>query len=661
MLPRRPDAQWRKTIAISDAPTSLQQASRRTGAPAIAHLDSFSSARFRLNGPLIADRLNAVVTGNLTRGARRERSDPRSLDGREAGVLTHFVFTPNARDEVRFLGGVQRLSHPYAGRARFGGGNVQQIDRFLQAQATWQHTGSRPWSVTGGIVDGTFDPHLTEPALGTVERLADGPVQQQFPARSARGRAAVNGWFDPFTNGNHAVRVGLSAARTHSDTDPAEEIRLTPETVGGLPARVWDYGWTGSTAWRGTDLSAYATDQFRYRQLSVNAGVRFESTHASAANSDGRIEWTGVTPRLIARARPFPKDRPGLTMLAGYAEYMSRLPLNLLAYGDPNAPHGAAYQWIDQNRDGVFQTDERGLLVARVGPGGARATIDAGLRPPRSKEVFIGFEAEIGTFTTRFLAYHRRERDLVTSVNYGAPTSAYDVTYISDPGDDIVGGTTLQMLPIYNRRIDSFGRDRYLLTNDTATATGKGMEISVDGRVGKRVRVLVGATASKTNSPSAYRGFLATENDQGLVGERLELPNAATLSQGRLFFERGYTIKIASTYDAPHDFRFGAVARYQDGQHFARFVIAPDLNQGPEPIKGIYNGDSRFTYVLTIDARLEKGFTLGRTRLAGILEAFNLRGTGIEVEEDVTWGPSYRATSAVQPPRALRLGLRLDF
>jgi hypothetical protein len=652
---------WRKTIAISDAPTSLQQASRRTGAPAIAHLDSFSSARFRVNGPLVSDRLSAVITGNLTRGSRRERSDPRSLDGREMGLLTHFVYTPTSRDEVRFLGGVQRLSHPYVGRARFGGGNVQQIDQFLQAQTTWQRQGTRPWSVTAGLVRGTFDPHLTEPAAGTVERLADGPVQQQFPALGTRGRAGLSGWFDPFTNGNHAVRIGVSAARTSSDTDPAEAIHLTPETVDGLPARVWDYGWTGSTAWRGTDLSAYLTDQFRYRQLTVNAGVRFESSHASAASSEGRIEWTGVTPRVAARLRPLAKERPGLTLLAGYAEYQSRLPLNLLAYGDPNAPHGAAYQWIDQNHDRVFQADERGLLIARVGPGGARASIDPGLQPTRSKEVFIGVEAQIGTFTTRFLAYTRHERNLVTSVNYGAPTSAYDVTYIPDPGDDIVGGTTLQMLPIYNRRIESFGRDRYLLTNDPTGGTGKGMEISVDGRIGKRVRMLIGATASKTDSPSAYRGFLATENDQGLVGERLELPNAATLSKGRLFFERGYTIKIAGTYDAPHDFHFGAVARYQDGQHFARFVIDPDLNQGPDPVKAITNGDSRFTYVLTIDARLEKGFTLGRTRLAGVLEAFNLRGTGIEVEEDVTSGPSYRTTSAVQPPRALRLGLRFDF
>jgi hypothetical protein len=433
LVPRRPDTRWRKTLQVNDAPTALQQSYRRSGAPAIAHLDSFSSAHFRLSGPLLADRLSAVVSGNLTRGARRERSDPRSLDGREAGVLAHFVYTPTSRDEVRLLGGVQRLSHPYEGRARFGGGNVQQVDNLLQVQSTWQRQGSRPWSLTTGLVRGVFDPHLSEPATGTIERLSDGPVQQLFPAASTRGRYALTGWFDPFTNGNHAVRVGTSLSLTRSTTRPAEEIRLTPEKVGGLPARVWDYGWTGPTSWRGNEVAAYVTDDFRFRQLSVNAGLRYESSRASAANSDGRIEWTGVTPRVVGRVRPFPKDRPHLTLLAGYAEYLSRLPLNLLAYGDPGAPHGAAYQWQDQNRDGLFQPDERGLLVARVGPGGARASIDPDLKPPRSKEVFIGFETDIRSFRARFLAYHRRESDLVTSVNYGAPTSAYDVTYYPGP------------------------------------------------------------------------------------------------------------------------------------------------------------------------------------------------------------------------------------
>ncbi|HEV7501496.1 MAG TPA: TonB-dependent receptor [Vicinamibacteria bacterium] len=658
---RRPGDAWRKSFAANDAPAVLQQAYQRHGAPAIAHIDSFASAHFRMDGPLIKDRLGLFVSGTLTEGARAERADPRSLGGHDSDVLTHLVFTPNARDEVRFMGAIQSLVHPYVGRARFGNGEVEESDRSLQAQGTWLRQGLRPWSLTAGFVRGSFDPRLPDLADGVVERLADGPIQQQFPGASTRGRWAASGWLDPWTTGHHAVRVGTSLARTYSTTRPAGSPGLTPETVGGFPARIWDYGWAGpESQWRGFEGNVYGSDQVHYGRLSIDAGLRYEWSHGTAAGASQGIEWKGLSPRVLGRLRPFASDH--LVLLAGIARYRYRLPLNLLAYGDPAAPQGNVYRWLDHNGDGQFQAGEQGPLIARVGPGGAYATIDPNLKAPTSREVFVGFETSALGWRLRGLAYHRREKDLVTSVNVGAPLSAYTVSYINDPGDDIVGTEDDQLLPIYNRRPETFGQDRYLLTNDPQKGTGKGLELSLDGHIGKNIHLIAGGTASKTLSLAPYGGFLATENDQGLVGDRLELPNAETLSTGRLFFERGYTLKIAGTYVAPFDFHIGLVARYQDGQHFARFVIPTDLNQGPEPIKATVNGDSRFTYVLTIDAKIEKGFAVHRgARLAAVLEAFNLRGTGIEVEENVTWGPYYRETSAVQPPRSLRLGMRLDW
>jgi hypothetical protein len=658
---RRPgSAAWHKTVQVSQIPSALQQSFNRAGAPAIAHVNSYASGAFSVDGPLIKDKVALLVTGNVVRGSRRERSDPRPLDGSETGLLAHAVYARSARDEIRFLGGLQALSHPYAGRARFGGGDVAQSDHLLMAQSTWQRQAARPWSVTAGVVRGSFDPQLPLLATGSVERLGDGPVQQQFPGDSTRGRWALSGWMDPLSTSHHAVRVGGSMARTYSTTKPTGPIGLTPEKVGGLPARVWEYGWAGpASRWSGFDVSAFASDEFRYRRLSLDAGLRFESSRASAAGAAHGIQWTALSPRLLARFVPVADDP--LTLVAGWAWYRNRLPLNLLAYGDPSGPQGNVYRWDDANDDRLFQPSERGPLVARVGPGGNVASIDADLIAPQSREVFVGFETSAGTWKARMLGYFRRERSMVTSVNFGAALSAYDVSYIDDPGDDIADTGDDHLLPVYNRRPDTFGQDQYLLTNDPEKGTGKGLEIGIDGRIGNHLRLLIGATASKTISPSAYRGFLAIENDQGLVGERLETPNASTLSTGRLFFERGYTVKIAGVYEAPWQLRVGTAVRYQDGQHFARFVIPTGLNQGPEPIKGIYNGDSRFCYVLTIDARIEKGFAVGRNRLAAVFEAFNLRGTGIEVEENVIWGPSYRNTSAVQPPRAIRLGLRYDF
>lgn len=654
---RRPAAAWHKALEADLVPSGTQQGTSRGGAPAIAHYDGFASSHLRVDGPLVKDRLGLLVAASRVRSRRLERADPRPLEGRETGVLAHLVYTPASGDELRVIGAVQATLHPYAGRARFGGGDVREAGSYRQLQSTWEHRGQRPWSLSAGYARGAFDPELGD-AGGVVDRLRDGPLQQQFGGTSRRSRLGISGWVDPLTNGRQALRLGGSLAWDGSNTRPAGPRGLTPETVNGLPARLWDYGWAGpESRWRGLDAALYLDNRLRFGPLALQSGVRFESTRARAQGTPRGIDWQALSPRLSARLRV----TGGLTLLGGYARYRHRLPLNLLGFGDPTAAQGVVYRWLDANGDGVFQPGERGPLLARVGPGGPFSSIDPGLRPPRSKEVFVGFDARAGSWGVRFLAYHRREKDFVTSVNVGAPASVYDVSYVPDPGDDIVGSTDDYLLPIYNRRPESFGQDRYLLTNDREKGQDKGLEVTIAGTIGKRLRLHVGATASKSFVPAGYTGFLATENDPGVVGERLEDPNATTLSKGRPFFERGYTLHAAATFRAPCDIRLGAVARYQDGQHFARLVIPTDLNQGPVAIKAIYNGDSRFTYVLTLDLRLEKGFSAGRTRLAAILEAFNLRGSAIEVEEDVAWGPSYRVTSAVQPPRAIRLGLRWEF
>jgi hypothetical protein len=52
---------------------------------------------------------------------------------------------------------------------------------------------------------------------------------------------------------------------------------------------------------------------------------------------------------------------------------------------------------------------------------------------------------------------------------------------------------------------------------------------------------------------------------------------------------------------------------------------------------------------------------LGPATLTAVAEAFNLLNTANEVEEDVITGPSFRATTAVQPPRAIRFAARVRF
>jgi hypothetical protein len=431
--------------------------------------------------------------------------------------------------------------------------------------------------------------------------------------------------------------------------------------VGGEAARVWDYGWpSGEALWRGSDLSAHAADSARYGRASVDLGLRAQSMSASADGTATRIRWSNVSPRLACRLHLTQGD--AWSLLGGYARYYDRLPLHLASYGDPDAPQGRVYRWLDPNGDGRFQPDERGPLVAPVGPGGGVASIDPALRAPSTDELVAGLELRReGAWSAHVIGIRRRQHGLLAVVNEGAPRSAYTVYSVPDPGGNIVGSEDDQLLPIYDRIPATFGQDRYRLVNTTAGVLYEGVEIGAWGPVAGRLKVHLGALGFRAIGPAGDVGFRASENDQGILDDGIGSPNAATFASGRLFFDRSYVLKLSAAYRAPGGLGIGAAARYQDGQPFARIVVGPDLHQGAEAIRAIPNGRSRFTYTLTVDARLEKVFSAGHARVAAVVDVFNALGDAREVEEDVITGPAFRDVSAVQPPRAFRLGARFEF
>jgi hypothetical protein len=178
---------------------------------------------------------------------------------------------------------------------------------------------------------------------------------------------------------------------------------------------------------------------------------------------------------------------------------------------------------------------------------------------------------------------------------------------------------------------------------------------------GDRWNMLFGATAYRTLGSGGDLNYGPLENDQLVIGDHFENPNSADDPDGRLFFDRAYVGKWSGSYRAPGDIRFAAAVRYQDGQPFTRLVVAPDLAGGPEIVHAYRLGRTRFTYTATVDARVEKGIAIGGRRAAIRLDVFNLTNHANEVEEDVQSGPSFRRSTAVQPPITMRLGFTLRF
>jgi hypothetical protein len=351
-----------------------------------------------------------------------------------------------------------------------------------------------------------------------------------------------------------------------------------------------------------------------------------------------------------------------MEVFGGYTRYTPPPSLDMLAFGDPGAASAAVYRWNDANGNLRFDPGELGVLVAQAGRGAGVASIAPKLRAPHTDEWTIGFGRRLGqSMTVRGALIVRREHDLLGSVNTGVTLADYQVVSVPDQGEDYSSASDDRLLAIYDRLPASFGRDHFVLTNPAGSdATYDGAEITGTYASG-RWYTLFGAMAYRTKAMGGNRGFGALENDQGVIGEVFENPNALAYSDGSVFFDRSYVAKWSTSYHAPHDIRIGVTTRYQDGQPFSRLVVAPSLAQGPEIIQAYRTGRTRFTFTFTLDARIEKGLTIGGHAAAIRLDVFNLTNSHLEVEENAVTGASFRATTAVQPPRTLRLGFNLRF
>jgi hypothetical protein len=655
LVPRRPGSERRGAVDASITTPGMVADPNAAKAPPIDRLDTWKAAHVEFGGP-VTRRLGVFASGSSRAASEWERdlSEPRRSS--VVSAFAHAIANPTVRTQFRVLGAAERVRRPYFPVQVLGNAGTER-DLFLNGQVSWEHQTAAGARVQAeiGVQRGAFTPTTGADRTVLWDRVTDGPipspVDHQITTRSD-GRIL----FAPPPIAGHAIEVGLSLAGSRARTMNLSSPPIA-ELVGGLPARIWLT--TPGTNSRRTinDVAAYFNDRIRPRSdVTMNAGIRLEQSRGSSADQPG-VTWRGVLPRLAVRWAP-----RLLTLFAGYGQYQQEMPLAMLAFGDPGESVREVHRWIDANADGQFAAGEIGELVALAGRGAPIASIDPALRAPRTHEFTFGAERRLGAdMLVSVAGTVRRERSLVRSVDVGVSASDFVVVDVPDPGVDYDSPSDDRLLATFERLPESFGSDRYLLTNVPGDTTSyDGLEIA--WRVTRpRWWGLAGASAIRTSGAGGNRGFRSNENDQGVIGELLENPNADVHEAGRLFFDRAYVLKLASGYEAPHDVSVAVSARYQDGQPFSRLVIASDLAQGPEIVPAYPNGRTRFTFTATVDARIEKRFRVhDRTAAVGV-EIYNLPNLGLEVEENALTGPAFRQTSAVQPPRAVRVRFHLEF
>lgn len=658
LIPAAPSVVWHWS-AEADASPRGSRARPATSPPSIRALTSWTDGAFAGGGP-IGPRAGVTVALRSTRSTHTERDAPPKLPGNVDSIVAGFAIAPSNDRKFDLHGSLQRTARPFEGRARLADRSATAHDRFAAIGGAWQQGSTSPLWIDAALQSARTSVAAASSINGTVERLRDGPVPLLALSNpGTRTRWTIDAGMAPgfadFDRGRHAFTFAAELSRSSATTSMIGDGPIGEE-VDGIPARAWVYT-GGAMRPRATTAALYADDRYSpLSRVSIDAGVRLEAVSGSSGGDSERVRFFDAMPRLSVRWSAW----KALTLFGSGRRYEDELPLVDLAYGDRAAPQASVYRWRDPNGDAVVQPEELGALIARTGPGsaGGLSAIDPRLARPHTDEVLVGVEASVARWRFRVAGVTTRERRLTALTEAGA---RYTVTSVADPALDLGSPHDDQQLPIYARSPATFGLDRYLLTNPAGLdAAFRGVELTIAGGAGP-LETRVGAAAMHSHGPAANRGFLPTENDQGLAGELLVDPNATTYADGRLYFDPGYSVKWSTVYRGAHGIRAAIATRYQDGQNFARLVIAPNLPQGAEAIRAYANGRSKFTYRFTADARLEKAFAIGRGRVAATLDVYNLFNTAHEVEEDVVTGPDFRTPTALQPPRVVRFGLRVAY
>lgn len=515
----------------------------------------------------------------------------------------------------------------------------------------------------------------------------------------ARGTADFLGFAHSWTAGAGYRR---SAVETDLQWPGGQVLALERQSVFfrafGLTGFALPYrGQSGRTRLGGVEL--YAQDVLRRGRLELSLGARLDRQQGengassvganpvfpgvlpavAFAGNDPRFVWTDVLPRasaayLVGAGRQ-------LRLRASYAAYGPWLGTADAAFDNPIGREAASatFYWLDRNGDHAVQAGELDAATGRLGTSGldprdpasavSPHAIDPGYRSPRTHELSGALETDVafGVRATLAGSWRRHVRIRfaplrnLTTTDYVIRGAAVGTLF----GDEYSVGF---FAPASESRIVP-GNGR-LLTNRGGYRQESGtVELTLSGRTGARVawrawgawmdwREYFDDRAAAVQDPTPLED--APLQDGGRV-----IVRAAGLGRGDLFVHGRWN--AGATVDAAlvKGVRGAVVVNARDGFPVPYFMVgnSGDVTGAAKNVLVARAVDAyRMPAVVLVDARLSRGFAVGRGTLTASVDAFNLldRGTELQVSRDVEL-PVFGRPRELMRPRIVGLGLAYAF
>ena len=463
--------------------------------------------------------------------------------------------------------------------------------------------------------------------------------------------------------GSHSLSLGFDWSRSNMTNRWYAMGDTQQVLVSGQASEVIRWNTPARANQHVQNVAEYIQDSWRpTKWLTLPIGLRIDTSMGQANGVPNGISWTTLQPRLGFVVPLWP---PGLVLQGSWSRYGHLLQGRYLDFGNPAALGAQVFRWQGSNLNGVIQSPDQGPLLRAFG--GPYSAVDPHIARPFTDEISFGLQQSIANRLMASVRFFRRDdHRLIGLGNPGVPFSDYTPVQYTDPGNDGIYGTADdQVLTLYNEKPSALGHDFLVLTNPGLHASYKGVEAFVMARLRSSWEFSATFSAGQTLARTSP-GNSPFQNDTGFVGSLGIDPNTLVMSQGRTYFDRGYTGKITAYYAAPRGFYLATVVTYFDGQPFGRLLFVNGFNQGPFFVRATpvgHPGGFQTQLNSTVDVRLARDFRLRRGVVSGYLDVFNLLNLNSNTLESDLTGPTFllRVPLAVEAPRTARLGLAWNF
>jgi hypothetical protein len=489
-----------------------------------------------------------------------------------------------------------------------------------------------------------------------------------------------------YVTGSHSVKTGMTLGwgSNASAFSPNGQIYSLYFFNGAPVAVVVRNTPFTATQQMKADLGIYAQDAWTMGRLTLNFGGRYDYFNSqvpahyaepgpwvpfvrdfpAVANAP---KWNDWSVRIAGAYDLFGDGKTALKV--GANRYLESMANGFAANFNPMTPRFETRTWTDRDfnksildANGNIQYSEVGAGSANFGAYSSTRRPDEDLRRGYNWEHSVSVQHELMQRVSVTVGYYRRQyRNLRVTDNLNLGTgdwNEFKITAPSDPRFPAGSGAVITMHSVNANKLFS-AVDELVTFSTTNRTVYNGFEASVNARFNKGF-LFGGVTTQRTASTSCDvrdnpNSFLFCDN----------VAPFKSLLKGSISYELPYGLQVSGAYyGTPGS---SVSANYTVNAALAGRAISGGIANEPTISVNLIEPNTLFLdYRNQVDGRVARNFRIGRYRIQGFADIFNIFNAGTVIAVNTTYGsnPATNAwlnPTAIATGRTLRVGAQMEF